>query len=325
MIFSTITQNKLELTADTTVIPAQFSSNIELQFIQDDVNFPGYTVSASASVYDTKIIECADVLNAGGTIAVNPDGTFAVPSSVLDQPGYLAIAFTLTSGNENVVLAPVVYKINTSIKTISPLPPSTDEWQQIVEAYVNTFLTNNVPTKAEIQAVQDSVNNIINGTTAVGNANELGGVAASQYTTDTELAQAISNTLANYCPYKIGDIYQTTNKTNPSEIWPKTEWEQIEGEVLGGYKKGDPNFGTLGKSIGEAEHTLTVDEIPSHTHNTRVAWDSTSGTSAVISNLARLLYAPGNPYGLDSQATGGGQAHNNIQPTRVVMIWIRTA
>lgn len=316
MIFSTITQNKLELTADTTVIPAQFSSNIELQFIQDDVNFPGYSVSASASVYDTKIIECADVLNAGGTIAVNHDGTFAVPSSVLDQSGYLAIAFTLTSGNENVVLAPVVYKINTSIKTISPLPPSTDEWQQIVEAYVNTFLTNNVPTKAEIQAVEDSVNNIINGTTAVGNAQKLGGTVASKYVTNT--------TLNNYCPYRVGDIYITTNKTNPSEIWPNTEWEPIEGETLAGYKQGDENFGDLGASIGEVEHTLTIDEMPEHSHAQYVT------AKASVSTGVRTDYnedAPSAAYeqGINTGDTGNGRPHNNIQPTRIVMIWIRTA
>lgn len=259
MIFSTITQNKLELTADTTVIPAQFSSNIELQFIQDDVNFPGYSVSASASVYDTKIIECADVLNAGGTIAVNHDGTFAVPSSVLDQSGYLAIAFTLTSGNENVVLAPVVYKINISIKTISPLPPSTDEWQQIVEAYVNTFLTNNVPTKAEIQVVEDSVNNIINGTIAVGNANKLGGVAAGQYTTDTKLTQAISNALASYCPHKVGDIYISTNDTDPSTIWSGTKWQAIaKGETLFGVDSSNPKFNTAELTGGALTYDLQL-------------------------------------------------------------------
>lgn len=317
MIFSTITQNKLELTADTTVIPAQFSSNIELQFIQDDVNFPGYTVSASASVYDTKIIECADVLNAGGTIAVNPDGTFAVPSSVLDQPGYLAIAFTLTSGNENVVLAPVVYKINTSIKTISPLPPSADEWQQIVEAYVNTFLTNNVPTKAEIQAVEDSVNNIINGITAVGNAQKLGGTVASEYVTNTALN--------NYCPYRVGDIYITTNSANPSTIWNGTTWEVIEGETLAGYKQGDENFGELGASIGEAEHTLTIAETPEHVHNAGTG-DARFVTSGAVGSNATITQG-GGAYVLQNTtaSTGGGQAHNNIQPTRVVMIWIRTA
>lgn len=320
MIFSTITQNKLELTADTTVIPAQFSSNIELQFIQDDVNFPNYTVSASASVYDTKIIECADIINAGGTIAINPDGIFAISSAILDQSGYLAIAFTLTSGNENVVLAPIVYKINTSIKTISPLPPSTDEWQQIVEAYVNTFLTNNVPTKAEIKAIQDNVNNIISGETAVGNANKLGGISYGQYTTKIKLDQSIATALENYCPYRVGDIYITTNSANPNKIWSGTTWEAIEGETLGGYKKGDQNFGTLGASIGEAEHKLTVEEMPSHSHAD--AKPQTIQNTAIGS--AQYGYLSNGAFNATAY-TGGGQAHNNIQPTRVVMIWIRTA
>lgn len=313
MIFSTITQNKLELTADTTVIPAQFSSNIELQFIQDDVNFPGYSVSASASVYDTKIIECADILNAGGTIAVNPDGTFAVPSSVLDQSGYLAIAFTLTSGNENVVLAPVVYKINISIKTISPLPPSTDEWQQIVEAYVNTFLTNNVPTKAEIQVVEDSVNNIINGTTAVGNAQKLGGTVASKYVTNT--------TLNNYCPYRVGDIYITTNSANPSTIWSGTTWVQWgEGRVPVGVNTSDSDFNTVEKTGGEKTHKLTINEIPSHSHadaKPQTIQNTATGSS-------KYGYLANGAFNATAN-TGGDQAHNNLQPYITCYMWKRTA
>ena len=143
---------------------------------------------------------------------------------------------------------------------------------------------------------------------------------AGDFVTNASLVE----TLENYCPHRVGDIYITTNETNPSEIWPKTEWEQIEGEVLGGYKKGDPNFGTLGKSIGEAEHTLTINEMPRHSHAQYVT------AKASVSTGVRVDYnedAPSAAYeqGINTGYTGNGEPHNNIQPTRIVMIWIRTA
>lgn len=86
------------------------------------------------------------------------------------------------------------------------------------------------------------------------------------------------------------------------------------------------SFTSAGNTGGEYSHLLTIDEIPSHTHNTRVAWDSSKGSSSAINgNFQRLLYYPGNAYGINSLGTGGGNAHNNLPPYIVVYFWRRTA
>lgn len=63
--------------------------------------------------------------------------------------------------------------------------------------------------------------------------------------------------------YPIGSIYMSVNATSPSTLFGGT-WVKIEGRFLlgsgGGY--------SLGAAGGEATHTLTIDEMPSHTHTT---------------------------------------------------------
>lgn len=342
MIFSKITQNGLTLTTDTTAIPAQYSNNIQFQFIQDTKNYSGYTPSVCVALYDSSLIECADILKAGGEVAIE-DGIFSVGNQILYQSGYLAVGITLTSGQENVTLPPVVYKVSASLGGLSPLPPDSGEWQQVVEAYVNTFLTNNVPTKAEIEDLQGSIDDIIDGTTTVGNATNaenatnatnattagnatnLGGEPASKYVTTEQLneaiSEAVSEALASYCPHKVGDIYSTINDTNPGTIWSGTTWVQWgEGRVPVGVDTSDPDFNTVEKTGGEKEHTLTVDEIPNHKHNLNQGF---TGMSQISGNFGYYMIA-----GVEGNAissTGNDQPHNNLQPYITCYMWKRTA
>ena len=47
----------------------------------------------------------------------------------------------------------------------------------------------------------------------------------------------------NFCPFKVGDIYLTTNSTNPSSIFLGTTWQKIEGRFL---------LGTSGSGVSKA-------------------------------------------------------------------------
>lgn len=142
MIFSTITQNNLNLTADTTEIPAQYSNNIQFKFIQDNERFSGYIPTIYIGVYDSAMIECSDVINAGGAVVVDGDGVFAISNEIMYRNGFLAVGVTLTNNDENVSLKPVIYRIQASVGGLSPLQPDEGEWQQVVKAFVETLFNN---------------------------------------------------------------------------------------------------------------------------------------------------------------------------------------
>jgi len=74
-----------------------------------------------------------------------------------------------------------------------------------------------------------------------------------------------------------------------------------------------PNFAPsnnwpLGYTGGEYQHTLTTDEIPSHTHN--YTHCNANGSSGLYGGS---YWAPSYPEAT-TEATGGSQAHYNMQP-----------
>jgi microcystin-dependent protein len=90
----------------------------------------------------------------------------------------------------------------------------------------------------------------------------------------------------------------------------------MRGYVPVGYKSGDADFGTLGGAKGAKTHTLTVAEVPSTVVRDRVTQEA-GAFSGVYDNLAAGYWKHGN--NID-----GGQAHNNIQPSRIVNYIIKT-
>jgi microcystin-dependent protein len=74
---------------------------------------------------------------------------------------------------------------------------------------------------------------------------------------------------------------------------------------------------TVGATGGEETHVLTTPEIPAHTHTyTSATFASQYGTGAVSA-------ANSTSAGTVGGSTGGGGAHNNIQPSVVVMKLIK--
>lgn len=119
--------------------------------------------------------------------------------------------------------------------------------------------------------------------------------------------------------YPVGSIFQSTDGTDPSTFIGGT-WERFgNGRVLVGVDEADSDFSTVNKTGGAKTHTLTIEEMPSHTHTfsgadsynyVKVEASSTNGLKASAKTTG---------------STGGNQAHNNMQPYITVYMWKRTA
>lgn len=123
--------------------------------------------------------------------------------------------------------------------------------------------------------------------------------------------------------YPVGSYYETSDSSfDPNTAWGGTWVLDSKGRVTVGRDETIADFNTVGKTGGEKTHTLTVDEMPSHTHK-----DGTNASVAYVghagANTAQVAFDANS--GRPTTATGGGQAHNNMPPYVVVNRWHRTA
>ena len=119
--------------------------------------------------------------------------------------------------------------------------------------------------------------------------------------------------------YPIGSIYLSVNSTSPATLFGGT-WEQIKDMFL--LAAGDTY--SAGLTGGEATHTLTVDEMPTHSHNLPV--DKNYGGVAPT-EYDRINLTSGIVYngGYASNNTGASQPHNNMPPYLTVYMWKRVS
>ena len=122
--------------------------------------------------------------------------------------------------------------------------------------------------------------------------------------------------------FPIGSTYITQEDTNPNTILGFGAWERLKGKVCLGLDEDDTDFNIIGNTGGEKEHTLTVNEMPTHNHT--IDGITTVGDRTAYSAIGGSTGATGTITGV--QNTGGGQPHNNMPPYEIVgYMWIRRA
>lgn len=93
------------------------------------------------------------------------------------------------------------------------------------------------------------------------------------------------------------------------------EHTQMQGFTPVGQKQGDADFGLLGKTLGSKTHTLTIAQMPRHSHNlkARITQDDKGSGSD-----GHEYSTSGGGISTAIEETGENQPHNNIQPSRIV-------
>ena len=124
--------------------------------------------------------------------------------------------------------------------------------------------------------------------------------------------------------YPVGSIYMSVNSVSPETLFGGT-WEQIQDRFL----LASGSTYSAGSTGGESSHTLTVDELPEHSHK-GIKWRSSTGDSFGVNDsgdgILRLSYAVGSSTDLlYTGREGGSQPHNNMPPYLAVYMWKRTA
>lgn len=117
--------------------------------------------------------------------------------------------------------------------------------------------------------------------------------------------------------YPIGSYYiNETDGTNPGTLLGFGTWVAVANRMIVG--KGSGTFATAGATGGEETHTLTIAEMPAHSHEMYFG----SGSSYVASNAGPT--GSNTSYSGYIAPSGGGGAHNNMPPFIVAYIWKRT-
>ena len=116
--------------------------------------------------------------------------------------------------------------------------------------------------------------------------------------------------------YPVGSIYMSTKSTSPASLFGGS-WNRIQDRFLiaagSTYKAGGTG--------GEAKHTLTIQEMPAHTHSATTGYETSPTEGRVFASGSTVN-------GRNSATTssaGGGKPHNNLPPYLSVYVWKRTA
>lgn len=131
----------------------------------------------------------------------------------------------------------------------------------------------------------------------------------------TEATQAVNKQYADLSAYPVGAIYISVSSTSPASLFGGT-WEQIKDKFL----LAAGNLYSAGATGGEEKHTLTADEMPTHTHKETI-YAGTGSFSGALLDWSNSV--GGSQYG--TTYAGGSMAHNNMPPYIAVYMWKRIA
>ena len=133
--------------------------------------------------------------------------------------------------------------------------------------------------------------------------------------------------------YPVGTYYETSDTSfDPNASWGGTWVLDTDGTVLASKSntQGSLLNQSVGTVVGAEKHTLTIDEMPSHNHDTGKDYNSSRWYVRYTESEAGFgSYQGPTPHQMivtrNVESQGGGQAHNIVQTTKIINRWHRTA
>ena len=242
---------------------------------------------------------------------------------------YVSYTPSFTEGEENTVS--VYYKVSSGFDTVAYKPLYMTPRQGTDVTGVNFYQ----PTQSDLIAELPS-GNTNTAITALENFRDLryakydadGNDISDTYAKKDDMEAAMQRM------YPVGSIYFSAVGTNPSELFGFGTWQAWgAGRVPVGVDASQTEFNAVEKTGGEKAHALTINEMPSHTHEIsyRPIGDPSDDPFALFKSeggITGTYNSPGTELSqdaLEAKAAGGGQAHNNLQPYITCYMWKRTA
>ena len=147
------------------------------------------------------------------------------------------------------------------------------------------------------------------------------GTNTTQVATTAFVTSALTAATINALVYPVGSIYfNAAVSTNPATLLGFGTWVAYAAGRVPVGKAASGTFDTLGEEQGAETHTLSIAELPAHTHS----YDRQNTSTDAIS-IHDITRTTGGNSSATSGSTGSGTAHNNIQPSITVYMWRRTA
>ena len=263
------------------------------------------------------------------SVGVSPRAVLLYGDKQIADKLYVSYTPSFTEGEENTVS--VYYKVSGGFDMVAYKPLYMTPRQGTDVTGVNFYQ----PTQSDLIAELPS-GNTNTAITALENFRDLryakydadGNDISDTYAKKDDMEAAMQRM------YPVGSIYFSAVGTNPSELFGFGTWQAWgAGRVPVGVDASQTEFNAVEKTGGEKAHALTINEMPSHTHEIsyRPIGDPSDDPFALFKSeggITGTYNSPGTELSqdaLEAKAAGGGQAHNNLQPYITCYMWKRTA